>query len=103
MAIQKTIEIFGVTISNAYLRITNINVFRKTFPEVENEAEEVIEPESKRHVINATLGISKDKDSPIIETVVIPEFEYNLEGGNAYEQAYTKAKEMPPFTGAADV
>ena len=83
MAIKKTVATeTGLTANNAYIRITNISIT------------------NKEHAV-ANLSFGVDETAMPFQHKTIP-FAYDLQGNNAWKQAYTHIKTLPEYQDAVD-
>lgn len=83
MALKKTFTLENKLVANnAYIRITNISIA------------------NKEHAV-ANLSFGVDETAIPFQHKTIP-FAYNLQGDNAWRQAYTHIKTLPEFVGATD-
>ena len=83
MALKKTFTLEnGLVANNAYIRVTNISIT------------------NKQHAV-ANLSFGVDETSMPFQHKTIP-FAYDLQGDNAWVQAYTHIKTLPEYEDALD-
>jgi len=83
MAIKKSLTLEnGLVAKNAYIRIINVSIT------------------NKQHAV-ANLSFGVDETAMPFQHKTIP-FAYNLQGENAWKQAYTHIKLLPEYEDAID-
>ena len=83
MALQKDITTSnGIELKDAYIRVYGVDCA------------------TKDHAL-AKIGVQAAKDKPVVDQYVAT-FTLNLNGANAFAQAYEHIKTMPVFAGATD-
>lgn len=83
MALSKTVDFKGITVPNAYIRVSGLT----------------IQPGNTRMGFGVDSMVSADA-APF--DTAYEEFPYRLEGGNPIRQAYDHLKTLERFQGAED-